>query len=200
MKKVSFLSIVLFFALLGFLSSCSNDENFEALKMEFQKKELDQRSSDFKNVLVTSLKESKTRSPGILKLNQSQLDSLRSLSLNVLKEFGYSDEELKEFSTKDDQRLILLGAFVVGVSETNHTSLSDDDACYDADKAMNCIYTTIKDAIGLTLAEEIWNSVKAYRCLTKKILKEAIRQGLKKVPGISVISIIYSYSSCMGWI
>lgn len=199
MRKNVF-SAILLFALFGFvLSSCSNDENLEALEMS-QRSLLNSEAQNFKKELVVALKDAKTRSGEQAQLSVDQLKKLQAPSIAVLKDFGFTDEELKEYSDNNDPKLILMSAIFVGISETNQVQTRADDDCYNAEKALDCMYSTLKDAIGVTLVEEIWNSVKAYKCLTKKILKEAIEQGLKKVPGISVITIIYDYSSCMGWI
>ena len=32
-----------------------------------------------------------------------------------------------------------------------------------------------------------------------RAMKEALEQGAKKIPGVSIVSIIYDYSRCMGW-
>lgn len=200
MRKIFVLSAVLLSVLSGFvLSSCSNDENLEVLEKS-QQSLLNPNAKDFKALLVDNLKKGETRNGGQVILSVEQMKLLESSSVKVLKDFGFTDEELKEYSDKNDPRLILMGAIFLGIAESNNVQTMADDACYDANKALDCMYSTLKDAIGVTLVEEIWNSVKAYKCLTKKILKEAIEQGLKKVPGISIVTIIYDYSSCMGWI
>ncbi len=200
MKKMFLVSVVIFVSLSSLImTSCSNDENFEILNSSQQENSLPIESLSFKTQLVDVLKSNQTKSSDQSLLSTEQIGSLHNSSLAVLKDFGFTDEELKEYSNKNDPSAIFMAAVFVGFSESNQAPTKSDE-CFSAEKAKDCLYSTLKDAIGVTVVEEIWNAFQAYKCLTKKILKEAVEQGLKKVPGISIAVLIYDYSSCMGWI
>lgn len=200
-KVVVFCSMLLLFASSMCLSSCSNDENLEVLK-ENQKEQitgLTQSSKTFKNNLIDVLGNQQTRSR--IQLSSEQLESLYSTSKDVLVEFGFSTEELASYSD-NHQAVILMASVIVGMYESNPTMpLSDDNdpTCWSKEKAFECFKTTLENWLVLPIIEEIFNVTNAYRCLTKKILKEALEQGAKKIPGVSIVSIIYDYSRCMGW-
>ena len=158
------------------LSSCSNDENLEVLK-ENQKEQitgLTQSSKTFKNNLIDVLGNQQTRSR--IQLSSEQLESLYSTSKDVLVEFGFSTEELASYSD-NHQAVILMASVIVGMYESNPTMpLSDDNdpTCWSKEKAFECFKTTLENWLALPIIEEIFNVTNAYRCLTKKILKEAL--------------------------
>lgn len=181
------------------MTSCSNDENFDALTSSPQQNLLPVEALSFKKQLVDVLKSNQTKSGDQSQLSNEQIQSLHASSLAVLKDLGFTDEELKKYSDKNDPSVIFMAAVFVGFSESNQAQTKSDE-CFSAEKAKDCLYSTFKDAIGVTVVEEIYNTFQAYRCLTKKILTEAIEKGLKKVPGISIATLIYDYTSCMGWI
>lgn len=208
------IKFLLFFCiLLGILTtSCSDDyhyidDNYQAIKniKENETELLTQEAINYKNSFLQLRQNKKSRSTN-LALTNTEIETLRAESLNMLKSYGFESDEFKEFMQEGDPRIILLGAIYVSIMETNQAqpfnliksrSESEDtigETCLVVAKVARCIALALRDLVTIEGVKALLSG-----CVTKEAAKVALKTLLKKVPWISTVWALDTFADCMGW-
>lgn len=204
--KTLFLGLLVILTNAFIITSCSEDENLEALE-QYQKSQINQETMEFKNNLVTTFKNKKETKSGEISLNQEQISLLRNDALVMLKSQGFEESDFEEFMEERDPRIILFAAMYMGLIENNSSQIvrkvtrnsedvDGDGTCYSVARITVCAGRALLSAIG---ADEIKNMFSGYACITKTIAKSVFKSLLKKVPWIAAAVALDTFIDCMGW-
>lgn len=182
----------------GVFTACSESEDdrmdLQLLeKQEKKKSVLNKETSAFKSYMVSTLKQSRTRSGDEdFAFSEEQLGMLKEKSLAMFASHGFTEKYLMDLVENDGEQLIFVATVFTAVVESpsipivkTRTEGGENGECYNAASVSDCLLRAlaIRDILE--------------KCLTKAAILKIIS---KWVPYAGYASAVADFANCMGWV
>ena len=202
MKKFYLIAgMVLSIMTAGVFTACSESEDdrmdFQLLKkQEKQKSSLNEETSAFKSCLVSTLKQTRTRSVNEnFTFTEEQLGILKEKSLAMFESHGFTEKDVMDLVENDDERLIFVATVFTAIVESpsmptvkTRAVEGDNGECFYIEKVKECL----KRLIDITEITDFLTG-----CLTKTALFSTLA---KFIPYAGYAFAAADFANCMGWL
>ena len=211
MRKVTIFALVLIVFLGGALYSCNG---FEDQDLELQSTELTEEAQQLKELYQTEmlkmseLMESRTNTNIPESESQQLIKALAEPTVKMLKSYGFTDKDWKEFKGTEDPQFICLGLMFLAVADSNTKTQSfsliksrslengNEGDCWTFDNIKECIVKSIApdDLVDLAELAGLLSG-----CMAKEVVFTTLKQFLKKClpPTVGLTVIIMEFAKCM---